>query len=644
MSDQPSATRRAGRGRGTPALIIVLYLAVIPLLVSLTLTGQRLLDLQQQREDLAAIKASGDRLAAIGSARALLSDERNGIGLIEVAGSAGFNVVEGPLLLGFDLQAELTEISSQTEELLEAVAPGLSAEAPYAERAGAEDLALDDLNDLYRRIDADLARRGNEETARLWALTRSAAVVDVDPAVDRLEAAVEAHWRLAQMASAYMSVLSPDVSLSPEADLTFLYDHRLRYDDLTAHIGTDASSEPAVRTVLNSIDTTLATIGEDGLAAVRLDPLAESELQPEAVSAVVSFEAASAVHRDLTIANRNELAMAIDVADADAARAVRLSMALSLGMVVASAAAVTLATSAVVQPLRRLAEGAGRLSDGEVGLYVNEGGVREVRQAIEALNRASAGIAMAQKRTRALAEGDGHTTAMPVGPPPSVAAIDDDGLGASVAASFDALESVLADRERLRRRLEHEASHDALTGLLNRRGLRQELDERLGDGRSRPADAGHGGETTGLLVLYLDLDGFKAVNDRHGHEAGDEVLRAVASRLRTLTPTDALVARMGGDEFIVVVPDTTTTQGHAIGAAVTSQLDRPIEGTSGQLDIGASVGFHCAPATVDDVEAMIRLADAATFYAKASKLDTAVAYSDEVGAWMAARAAESGEG
>ena len=91
--------------------------------------------------------------------------------------------------------------------------------------------------------------------------------------------------------------------------------------------------------------------------------------------------------------------------------------------------------------------------------------------------------------------------------------------------------------------LAHEATHDPLTGLANRRFLEEHLELAINRYRRHPDQQ--------LAVLYLDLDGFKPVNDTFGHQAGDRVLRAIAARLRSACRSDEVVARIGGDEFVV---------------------------------------------------------------------------------------------
>ncbi|TLU72641.1 GGDEF domain-containing protein [Lichenicoccus roseus] len=152
------------------------------------------------------------------------------------------------------------------------------------------------------------------------------------------------------------------------------------------------------------------------------------------------------------------------------------------------------------------------------------------------------------------------------------------------------------------------ARHDGLTGLLNRSGLMEALGSR------------YAANATPFVLFYLDLDGFKPINDSFGHAAGDRILRAVADRMRSSLRPDDIVSRLGGDEFVIVAPDMTPAQGEAYaGRVIRSVTDEPymLEG-SGRVRIGISVGFACSPedgAAGDDLH---RKADAALYEAKAA--------------------------
>ncbi|MDO9407427.1 sensor domain-containing diguanylate cyclase [Patulibacter sp.] len=156
-------------------------------------------------------------------------------------------------------------------------------------------------------------------------------------------------------------------------------------------------------------------------------------------------------------------------------------------------------------------------------------------------------------------------------------------------------------RRRTEEGLQRMADHDPLTGLLNRRAFDRELHRLLGD------EHGPGG---GLLVL--DLDGFKAVNDAHGHRAGDDALVRCADGLRGATRAGDLVARLGGDEFAIFAP--------ALGAGLPGLVARihdAVDAAAEATALGVSVGV----ATTDDVgrrpDALMAAADARMYEAKA---------------------------
>jgi diguanylate cyclase (GGDEF)-like protein/PAS domain S-box-containing protein len=162
----------------------------------------------------------------------------------------------------------------------------------------------------------------------------------------------------------------------------------------------------------------------------------------------------------------------------------------------------------------------------------------------------------------------------------------------------------VGDRVELEERLRHQAYHDALTGLANRSLLHEELEAAIGRGE-RPS------------LLVLDLDGFKAVNDTAGHDLGDEVLVAVARRLRHATRPRDVVARLGGDEFAVLVPDDPeATAALAVAGRVLHALRLPLMVKQRSIRCLGSVGV--ASATADASAAgLLRDADVAMYVAKA---------------------------
>ncbi|MGK5681823.1 putative bifunctional diguanylate cyclase/phosphodiesterase [Actinoplanes sp. URMC 104] len=160
----------------------------------------------------------------------------------------------------------------------------------------------------------------------------------------------------------------------------------------------------------------------------------------------------------------------------------------------------------------------------------------------------------------------------------------------------------LSDARNLQDQLRHEAHHDALTGLVNRTLFRERLAAAV--------------ERELVAVLFLDLDGFKEVNDSLGHAAGDELLVQVAGRLREAAPPPYAVARLGGDEFAVLIesPDARS-DAEALAARILERLDEPFRLDGRDLHVGAGIGMACA-SDAGDIEQLQRNADLAMYKAK----------------------------
>ena len=164
---------------------------------------------------------------------------------------------------------------------------------------------------------------------------------------------------------------------------------------------------------------------------------------------------------------------------------------------------------------------------------------------------------------------------------------------------------------RLIDQLRHESLHDALTGLPNRVLLRNDtVDELLAIGRE---------QSRGCAVMIMDLDGFKEVNDTLGHQHGDELLKAVASRTVDAAGSRVTVARLGGDEFALMVPDCPdASEARDIAARVLAALRPPTILDGIPVQVGASIGVALAPFHAADVTGLLRYADVAMYGAKSA--------------------------
>jgi diguanylate cyclase len=163
--------------------------------------------------------------------------------------------------------------------------------------------------------------------------------------------------------------------------------------------------------------------------------------------------------------------------------------------------------------------------------------------------------------------------------------------------------------EELHRRM---AQTDHLTGLANRAEL---LHQMAAACESLPPASGGRGQS--FAVLFIDLDGFKAINDNYGHAAGDEVLQRVADCLRQATGPEELVARIGGDEFVVLLRDCDAMTARAIADEIITAISREHRITDGRvLRVGCSIGLCIAPLQGREPEVLLARADAALYDVK----------------------------
>lgn len=172
-------------------------------------------------------------------------------------------------------------------------------------------------------------------------------------------------------------------------------------------------------------------------------------------------------------------------------------------------------------------------------------------------------------------------------------------------------------------RVAHQATHDSLTGLLNRTELMRQLKSCLTDGDK-------------VTILFLDVDRFKLVNDSLGHGVGDELLRTVARRLRRFANGDNPVARFGGDEFVIGLPGWDQESAFVLAERVLEEIRKPMELGENLIYATASIGIADARGNVG-ADDLIRNADVALYKAKDTGRDRAVWFDEELRADLVRR-------
>lgn len=250
---------------------------------------------------------------------------------------------------------------------------------------------------------------------------------------------------------------------------------------------------------------------------------------------------------------RRELAATQSGADAAVSGTATALLAMLLTGAVAGAAAAVIISRGIIRPVRRLAEGAERLERGDLDHRITVDTHDEIGELGLAFNR------------------------------------------------------MAAERQQSEGAARHMAYHDALTGLPNRRLLQDRFNLAVARARRRNEQ---------LAVISIDLDRFKLVNDTYGHLAGDHLLRTVARRLVAATRDTDTVARIGGDEFMLVLPEADSSGVARIAGRILDSMKSPVKFEGREFHATASLGVSIYPEDGQNCESLIKVADAAMYAAK----------------------------
>jgi diguanylate cyclase (GGDEF)-like protein len=173
--------------------------------------------------------------------------------------------------------------------------------------------------------------------------------------------------------------------------------------------------------------------------------------------------------------------------------------------------------------------------------------------------------------------------------------------------------SLQRERDAEHQRYMRLAKIDPLTGLENRRNFDAEVSRRIELARAQK-------EPPHFTLCFIDLDGFKTVNDHHGHDIGDEVLRVVSDRLRSASRAIDVVGRHGGDEFMLMLDAMSDrVMLDTMARRLIDSIGQPIRTSVGLIEVGASIGFANFPHDAADLDALKKAADVAMYEAKRSR-------------------------
>ncbi|CAM4373963.1 GGDEF domain-containing protein [Comamonas aquatilis] len=180
-------------------------------------------------------------------------------------------------------------------------------------------------------------------------------------------------------------------------------------------------------------------------------------------------------------------------------------------------------------------------------------------------------------------------------------------IGSVYLREADEVAKALVEASAVLRAAQYEAQHDKLTGLANHTLFNDMLSQQLLLCERMKMH---------MAVLFIDLDGFKAVNDRHGHGMGDQLLRAVATRLDAAVRSSDIVARLGGDEFAILLIDTGRADAHRFAKQLIERISAPYLLGNLSICVAASIGIALFPETAATPEGLLLAADEAMYQAK----------------------------
>lgn len=610
---------------------MLVALATLPVLALTIFAGDRIVEVTKTQQDLASIDAANSELTLLVSLETALDSEiywgegtravaAYGLPNDFVVGFLGIDLEQNLAIAQQDVDAALLEIGDT--ELTSAIAQARQ----FPERRTATRSTLSMVSD---GVVADEIHDTCDELLKLASGLPNGEVL-MDRA-ERLTDSNELRAGFNELLGAYFLFLV-DSGDDPLSALVATGATLVAYEEAADELnGDDAGDgefgqlwralevDESVRLILDSSGETLESF--DPQAAGGLDFTDPSALLVLADVFGVASDA-SDKHLDLVQVATEDLRVELERTQAaERQRAVVIGTTTAAIILMTLLALVTV-TRSIVRPIRRLGDAAEVLSTGDQLAPVELSGPAEVQAATRTLNYAAVNLHRAEAQALALADGRLDDVSFDEAATGS--------LGRSLDVAVSRLRSSLAEREDFRRRLAHEATHDGLTGLPNRRAAINNLEGALS--RVERTDAR-------LAVLFIDLDGFKLVNDLHGHGTGDHLLNTVADRLTEACRPGDSVGRLGGDEFLLVAEPVASPQAaYALAERIRKLVGAPISHHGQSLASTVSIGVAVAGpgALADEV---IREADFAVYEAKdAGRNQTRVF--DEV---MRARLAEEAD-
>ena len=599
---------------------LLVAIAVLPLLGAGWFAFGELRSASAASDQATAVETDVERLLKLTELRTRLLDERNWISALYGMEAIGLNNAMVASFTGIDVSEETTVTRERVDSLVDELQLADVADRLSAIRADGES-EIEVINASFAEVEAIVADDSEVVLDRLLALGGVArGGGELINGLRVLEATTVARQAMSAEFSHFFGAQFSAVS-DEAAEIEGLIAARDRRHAAERTIGRIAPTDSLALAALSELGDAPSVVvyetAADDLIERRLDGPSATSPSLQAVlndlGGVATQLKASSTNIDLYFDLVN--AAVADVSEASsslasgAERRTNRAIVAIVGFAIATLISVAVATRIIARPVRRLSSVARGMGKGSPIDSIRLQGPAEVREAIRAMNEASQSLQLAEQQARALADGDLEA---PILTSPSPGR-----LGSSLQEAVATLTASMQERERFRLQVAHDAAHDSLTRLANRRATLARLQKAL----DRAAETG-----AVVAVLFIDLDGFKQVNDQHGHLMGDSVLREVGRRLSAAVRRGDHVGRIGGDEFLVIAESLVPAEGAPGNNSATIVMDlanRLVESLgspfeSGRLTVrlGASIGVALSGGGTQASD-LLRNADLAVYKAKA---------------------------
>ncbi len=627
----PSARRISPRGYRIGAILALI--AFVPLMGAAWYATTDVVEARRERNRVERVEADVADLVLMSELRARLFDERNWTSAAD--GITGIELTPEfvAAITGIDIPAELADASSEVDRLIGELALSNLA-IQLTEVRSTEDVSLTQRGYLFDALEDDVELMATQLIERIVAA--SAEARDEGALIDdlrALESATIARSAIAAEFNAFFSAqFSTDVVQTDEI-VALIGFRSVREGEFRQLVRTSRSgsateavlAEIAASDMAVEFDAAVGGLTETAIAG-QVAAAPEGSIPVDIVGAARVFEASSVtsnLYLDLVRAAGEDVTEAARSAASEAERRNRQAFWSLIVLTTASMLLAIASARAIARPIRDLAEAARRLRDGDDhDVRAAPRGPTEVQEATRAINEATDQLALAEQQALALAEGDLEHR--------SLSEHGTGSLGASLQSAVRTLASSLQEREELRERMTHEATHDGLTQLANRNASLGQIEAGLE--RANLTD-GH------VAVLFIDLDGFKNVNDQFGHRAGDFVLREIAQRLGSSARPGDHIGRLGGDEFLLIA-ESIADESEAVELArrAFATIVTPIRFDDVEVSIGCCIGIALSDGGISDPTALLQDADLAVYRAKELGRNRIEVCDDELRAIMSDRA------